>query len=267
MERIYAGHFVRINPYNHNQRKVICLTPETVDAIVFWSKNPEPLIQHLPFLDSEGYRYYFQFTLNHYPQLFEPKVPDLANRLSIFKQLSNLIGPDRVIWRYDPIILSNHSTEDDHIRQFEYLAGVLSQYTRRVVISFFDVYPKVQTRLSKLQQKYGIQVTDITGEENSSKMIKISSELSSIASSHQLEIFTCAEKMPIIENQISPNSVIIQPGSCIDSHLLNQLFSLRLKYQKDRTQRNECLCTVSVDMGEYNTCRFNCVYCYANRRS
>lgn len=278
MERIRDGGFIRVNPFQPKQQKMISLLPEAVDAIVFWSKNPGPLLRHLPHLDQLRYRYYFQFTLNNYPGFVEPGLHDLASRIDNFKRLSDLIGPEKVIWRYDPIIVSNMTGIDYHTGQFETLAGILSRYTRRVVISFLDIYPKIKPRLAKLAREHGMEVTDTsddsaskedTKEEHRQLLCGIAAQFSAIAAGHSIEIFSCAERIDLTGNLNGNNAVGqihpgIQHGSCIDARLINRLFGLDLKYHKDRSQRRECLCAAAVDMGTYNTCKFGCVYCYAN---
>lgn len=279
MERLRDGWFIRVNPFQPKQQKRISLKPEAVDVIVFWSKYPRALLRYLPDLDRMGYRYYFQYTLNHYPEFVEPGVPDLVSRIDCFKRLSDWVGPERVIWRYDPIIISGLTGVEYHTRQFESLAVELSAYTRRVMISFLDIYPKLRPRLAKLRQKHGMEILDICNEsvssmeygvENGKQIVfELAGKLETMAAAHSLEIYTCAEKIDLAaspgENHISrlpyPG---IQHGGCIDIRLINRIFGLNLKTQKDRSQRKECLCAAAVDMGAYNTCRFHCVYCYAN---
>lgn len=280
MERVRDGWFIRVNPYQPRQQKRISLLPEAVDVFVFWSKYPKALMQYLPELDRMGYRYYFQFTLNHYPGFVEPGVPDLASRLGCFKRLSDEIGPEKVIWRYDPIIYSNLWDVQYHSRQFERLAGELSKFTRRVMISFLDVYPKIRPRLTTLAQKYGVEISDICDDgasinDNETESRQIRSEFAvnfaTIAAGHSLEIYSCAEKVdlagePDCNDMVRVMRPGIQHGSCIDVRLINRIFGFNLKVNKDKSQRKECLCAAAVDMGNYNTCRFQCVYCYANNR-
>jgi DNA repair photolyase len=278
MERIRDGGFIRINPFQPRQQKMISLLPEAVDVIVFWSKFPRPLLPCLPYLDQLGYRYYFQFTLNHYPEFVEPGVPDLAKRIDCFKQVSDQIGPERVIWRYDPVIAGNLTGITYHAREFEILAGQLSAYTRRVMISFLDIYPKIKPRLAKLAKEYGMEITDICNEMTSWEddgteshkllLTQFAVTLSTIAASHSLEIYSCAEKVDLANHMDTKSGGLsksgIHHGSCIDIQLINRIFGLDLKYRKDPSQRKECRCAAAADMGTYNTCRFNCVYCYAN---
>jgi hypothetical protein len=257
MNRIREGYFVKVNPYNPNQRKIVSLLPQDVAVIVFWTKNPMPLLQQLPVLDQAGYRYYFHFTLNSYPEVFEPRVPALQSRIEIFKRLSEKIGRDKVVWRYDPIIISRLTPMEYHFDQFGKLAGELSGYTSRVVISFVVLYSKVGAKLKKLEKDFALQVVDIRTEQNRDTLKSLATALGSIATMNGMEIYSCSELIDLSDYQI-------KHGSCIDSGLINKVFGLSLTPKKDKYQRPECLCAESVDMGFYDTCKFNCSYCYAN---
>ena len=158
MNRIRAGYFVKVNPYNSKQRKKVSLLSSDVAAIVFWTKNPLPLMQHLPLIDRQAYRYLFHFTLNNYSKVFEPRVPDLQNRMETFKRLSDQIGPERVLWRYDPLIISNLNSVEDHLTQFNKIARTLRGYTQRVTISLVVFYPKVKTNFKKLAQQQVLEI-------------------------------------------------------------------------------------------------------------
>ncbi len=256
MSRIRAGYFLRVNPINKKQQKAISLLPENVDCFVFWSKNPSPFLKYLGALDQKGYKYYFQYTLNDYPLIFEPRVPDLAARTKTFKQLSDKVGPARVVWRYDPIIISNQTSVDYHIRRFAKLTAMLGKYTRRVTISFLDMYGKVNAKLNKFEQLNKLVGENITAPENKEKLILLVRSLSSIARAAGLEIQTCAENVDLAEYGI-------HHGKCLDPELINKTFGLSLNIKKDPAQRPECLCATGVDMGFYDTCKYNCSYCYA----
>jgi hypothetical protein len=138
MNRVREGYFYRVNPFNSNQISGFSLKPEDVDAICFWTKNPRPLKQHLDELDERGLNYYFQFTLNPYDQTFEPHVPSLEERIATFQELAGHIGPQRVVWRYDPVILSSDTPVPWHQEQVEQIAAQLKSATRRMVFSFCD---------------------------------------------------------------------------------------------------------------------------------
>jgi len=144
INRIRAGWCFVPNPLNYDQLAYVSLKPEDVDAIVFWSKNPAPIISHLNELDTMGFRYYFQFTLNAYPKVLEPRIPEFSKRIRTFRELGSKLGPMRVIWRYDPIIISNHTPIDFHIAAFSKIATSVKGSTHRVMISFADYYNKTE---------------------------------------------------------------------------------------------------------------------------
>lgn len=141
LSRVKAGYVYVQNPMNAHQISRVSLSPEVVDGIVFWTKNPTPMLDKLDAL--RDYMYYFQFTLNSYGTDVERNIPSKNNVIiPAFQQLSDLIGPDRVIWRYDPIFLSETYTMDYHIRYFEELAKRLSPYTKKMHDQFPGYLPQ-----------------------------------------------------------------------------------------------------------------------------
>ncbi len=257
MNRLQNGFFVKVNPYNSRQQKPVSLHPDDVAALVFWTKNPSPLAPSLPLLDSMGYRYLFHFTINNYPKVWEPRVPALDQRLATFRRLSEHIGPERVIWRYDPIIVSDNNPVDSHLEQFSQIAGSLRGYTHRVIISLVTLYDKVLLNIKRSGLAQPIRLKDLRAPEHRGELCSFMKELARIAQENGLTAYSCSEKVDLA-------SYNILPGSCIDSQLLNRLFKLDLKPAKDKYQRPECHCAPSIDMGFYDTCRFGCLYCYAN---
>lgn len=255
MNRIRAGWCQVPNPLNYNQLSYVSLKPEDVAAIVFWSKNPKPMLKHLHELDDRGLRYYFQFAVNDYPSILEPNTPSLHTRLETFHEISNHVSPLRVIWRYDPIIISNYTPPDFHRDKFSAIAAILKGYTKRVMVSLVDYYKKTNHRLSELEKK-GYQ---FDREAAHSRVVwNLLKNLSSIAKSNEMEIFTCAEERDF-------SGAGIYPGRCIDGELLFRLWALHGHTQKDPTQRDACLCVVSKDIGINDTCIHGCPYCYSTR--
>lgn len=251
--RIKAEYCLVPNPYNTKQISKVSLRLQDVDAIVFWSKNPAPFFKNIPMLTNIGYRYYFQYTVNDYPWIFEPKIPPLTKRINTFKKLSDLIGKSRVIWRYDPIIISNATTYDYHRSAFLNLCKELSPYTNRVIISLIDYYRKTKQKLKHLENK-GIDFDyNIRTNEKTLVLLK---ELALLAKSYGLEIFTCGEEGNYRELGISP-------GCCIDGELIARLWDLKNTWKKDPGQREACLCVVSKDIGMTDTCLHGCPYCYS----
>ena len=246
INRIKEGFLYVRNPINIHQISKIDLSPEVVDCIVFWTKNPENMIERLDELNR--YKYYFQFTLTGYGKDIEPNIPDKRSVLiSTFKNLSDKIGKDKVIWRYDPILLSSKYTMEYHLKAFEEISGNLAGFTEKVIISFMDSYAKTQRNTA------GLNIGQITNED----MYNLAGKMAQIAKKHQLKIETCAE-------QIDLQDIGIQHGSCIDKKLIEKIMGCKLKVGKDKNQREECGCYESVEVGTYNTCSNGCKYCYAN---
>ncbi len=251
INRIKAGFLLTKNPFNAHQVKKVSLLPSDVDAIVFWTRNPAKLLKHLPLLDSLNYRYYFQYTITGYGKELETATIHPQKAIDTFKMLSDRIGRDRVIWRYDPIIMSNLTSLAEHLRLFEKIARNLAGYTNKVVISFADLYQKTEVNLNKVE---GLQYYDVL--HNKSELFILCKGLSDIAKCHGMKIETCAEGVDI-------NHFGIENGKCIDSDLLKKLFDIDVSSTKDSGQRLDCGCIKSVDIGTYNTCLHGCTYCYA----
>jgi len=242
------------NPFNPSQIKTVSLLPDDVDAIVFWTRNADPIFPGLKELDQQGFPYIFLYTITGYGPPLEKNVPSLEKSLKTFKMLSQRIGPKRVIWRFDPIIYVSGKAEKWILSLFEKIARSLKNDTQRVIISFLDLYKKVLKKLSELEKTNDFRVIDIINKKNIVK--KIACGLSEMADNNGMEIYSCAEK-------INLEGFGIKPGSCIDGNYLNKIFGLHLKPIKDKSQRPECRCTASQDIGKYNTCKHECIYCYA----
>lgn len=243
--RLKEGFVYVRNPMNIHQVSRITLSPDVIDCIVFWSKNPKPMIARLDEL--KGYMYYFQFTINAYDRGFEVGVPRKEGIINTFKELSGKIGPKRVIWRYDPILLTDKMDIKYHIRYFEEIAKRLEGYTDTCVISFVDLYKKTQNNLKDTEAR----------EPSHKEMLEISLQMFLIAKKYGITIQTCAE-------EIALESVGIKHGRCIDNALIEDLLGVKLVVSKDPNQRKGCGCVQSIDIGEYNTCAHGCKYCYAN---
>ncbi len=251
--------------------------------IVFWSKNPKPIFKHFDYLDEIGMNYYFQFTLNDYiKEGIEKKVGSVDKRIETFIELSEKIGKEKIIWRFDPYILTETSGVDELLKRTEYIGEKLYKYTDKMVFSFADIktYKKVQNNMRKLSVKYI--------EFNERTMNELAKGLMELNKRWNLEIGTCAEKIDLYKYGIIHNK-------CIDDDLMIKLFShdkelmdfigykhepvqtnlfeqmdvnnderYKYKIKKDKGQRELCGCIMSKDIGQYNTCPHECIYCYAN---
>lgn len=242
--RLREGYALVRNPMNHAQVSRIPLSPTLVDGIVFWTKDVHNFLPYLQEIDAMGYRYYFQFTLTPYGRELEPGLRSKRDILHTFLALSERIGKERVLWRYDPIILNDEWTAERHTEAFAKLCARLSPYTQRVTISFVDQYKNIRSE--------GIR--PLTAEE----ILLLGERFGRIAAEHQLPIITCCEDADL-------SAFGIGHGSCIDAALLEQLCGCPLNIVADKNQRGGCGCVESIDLGTYNTCPNGCLYCYANR--
>lgn len=247
MNRLKEGYVLTRNPMNHAQVSKIILSKELIDCIVFWTKDPLKMMDKLTQLDNYGYPYYFQFTLTPYGKELESNLRDKTEILETFIRLSNQIGSERVLWRYDPIILNHNITIDYHKQKFKQLCQTLSGYTKVCTISFVDEYTKLSNVL-----KSG-KIRELTEAE----MIQLAKFLSLTGKQYGIEVRSCCEKLDF-------TAYGIKPASCIDKQTIESITRSSLNVKTDINQRQGCGCISSIDIGVYNTCNNGCIYCYAN---
>lgn len=244
--RIRQGEVYIRNPINIHQISRIELSPKNIDCIVFWSKNPKNMINRIGEIDD--YKYYFQFTITGYGKDVEANLPSKKEVIiPTFIELSKLIGKDRVIWRYDPIMINQRYSVEYHLKAFREIAQLIHEYTNKVIISFVDLYAKTKRNTKEL---------NITSLVNTDIDI-LCKGFMKIANEHGLIIESCAEMIDL-------DKYGIQHGSCIDKKTIERIIGSPIKCGKDKNQRQECGCVESIDIGTYNTCRNGCKYCYAN---
>lgn len=246
MERLRQKYVLVRNPFNIHSISRIPLTPENVDAIVFWTKNSKPIHRYLDEIDNLKYKYYFQYTITPYKKDLEEEVQDKKEIVETFKNLSEKIGSEKVILRYDPVILSDNYTIDFHKKAFARLCDLLAPYTKKIVFSFLDDYKKISKNIKQLNIK------EISAEE----MCIMAEYFADTAKKYNLKIESCAE-------QIDLERFGINHGKCIDNELIEKITGYKLSVGRDN-QRNACGCIKCIDIGEYNTCMHKCLYCYAN---
>ena len=258
MKRMDEGFVESVNPYNRNQIKRFPLRPiqagmdpqDGVEAIVFWTRDPRQILANADELERRGFHYYVMVTVTGYPLELEPSMLHTGKALAAMKELAKKIGPEQVIWRYDPIILSSISDEDFHRKNFSCLAQSLAGSVRRVIISIYNDYPKTKLRLEGLDRTGVLKMFD-----KGADLAGLLTELAKSAQAAGMEIQSCAAK-----DDFSLYGV--QPGACIDGAFINKLWGIEIK-GKDKNQRPRCLCSKSVDIGLYGLCDAHCVYCYA----
>lgn len=250
VKRIQEGFVMYKNPMRPSQVFAVSLEPEDVDAFVFWTKNPAPFIDKLDYLND--YVYYFQFTLNPYDRSLEPQLPPKNKLVNTFAELSSKVGKDCVIWRYDPVILTDKFTISYHEENFEKLAEKLCNYTTKCIVSYVDFYGKAEPALRKIGAKM----------LSHSEILEVLSRLTKIAQKYGLELESCAEEADV-------ESIGIKRAHCVDGELIRLLrqkkgLETASVFLKDKNQRAACGCVQSVDIGFFNTCQHFCIYCYAN---
>lgn len=248
--RIKEGYCTVPNPFNAEQIYLVDLRPQFVTAIVFWTRNAYPLLKDIEILDERGYKYYFQFTLNNYPKIYEPYNPSLGQSIKCFKEIANKIGKGKIVWRYDPILFTNDLTIEFHKHNFVKIFDEIGNYTKRIVISIVDNYKKTANRLKKLETEYEEE------QINKAEVEELLKFIVEKASSKGVEVESCAEAKEF-------GHLGIAHGKCVDDRLLKQEFGIDLVYKKDKNQRLPCGCMVSKDIGMNNTCLMGCEYCYA----
>jgi len=286
--RLQVGYSAWTNPFNGVKSFV---SYEKCRFIVFWSKNPEPLLPYLNELDERNIGCYIQYTLNDYvAEGLEKNVPVLEKRIDTFKQLVDKLGKGRVIWRFDPLILTDKIGLDDLLHKVGNIGDQLQGYTEKLVFSYADIaaYRKVKSNLDKNNVNYM--------EWTSNQMEEFAKELSKLNQKWHYQLATCGEKIDIEQYGIQHNR-------CVDDDLMIRFaykdkalmdflgveiktieislfgtgpmpsnaiklsdtqYAIKKKNNQDKGQRQFCGCIVSKDIGEYNTCPHLCEYCYAN---
>lgn len=288
INRLAKGYCAWYNPFN--QQKMY-ISFKNCRVVVFWTKNPEPILPFLHELDERNIHYYFQVTLNDYvKEGFEPNVSSVESRVEAFKKLSDMIGREKVIWRFDPLIITPTIGPRELLKRIWNVGNQLKGYTNKLVFSFVDVkaYRKVQNNLVKETMFFTKEDVE-NAEANHMQRVEIVEGLQKMREAwHKegwdIEMATCAEDIDLEKYGIEHNR-------CIDGELMKRIFAndeelayylhtlkwperdmfgnlpelpAKKKSVKDTGQRKVCGCMVSKDIGMYNTCRHFCVYCYAN---
>lgn len=287
-ERLKKGYSAWTNPFNGIKSYV---SYDKARFIVFWSKNPKPLLEHLDYLKERDINCYLQYTLNDYDdERLEKGVPKVAERIETFKALVNKLGKGHVVWRFDPLILTDTIDIDLLLKKIEGIATQLVGYTDKLVFSFADIlaYRKVKANLEASHINYR--------EWTITEMDQFAARLSEMNKQWGFTIATCGEK-------INLNKYRIERNRCVDDDLMIRIawqdvvlmkflgveiqeievglfggesipegaivldeghYAVKKKNNKDKGQRQFCECIISKDIGEYNTCPHLCEYCYAN---
>jgi len=243
LNRLREGYVLVRNPYNPSAVTRYSLSPEVVDLLCFCTKNPGPMLPHMDALASYG-QYWF-VTITPYGEDIEPNVPPKEQVMADFRRLSELLGPERVTWRYDPILLHGDYTIQRHLRDFESMARALQGATATCVISFIDLYDKVRRNFS--------EVRAVAREER----MLLGQEMARIGSRYGMTVKACGEGDEL-------EAVGVDCSGCMTMEVFERALHRRLHAPKIKPARKECACYLGVDIGAYNTCAHLCRYCYAN---
>ena len=241
--RIKAGFVLVRNPFNPNQITKYRISPEVVDVISFCTKNPAPFFPYMELLKEYGQ--YWYVTITPYGKEIEPKVPEKERVLESFQRLSEMVGKTSVGWRYDPIFISEQYTVKRHVEDFEYMAKQLAGYTDTCVISFIDLYKKVQRNFPEVQ------------EVKQEDKLTLAKEFVRIGKQYGIAIKACAEGTELAAYGVDCDG-------CMTASVYEKAIGSALKVPKIKSARPECGCLLGSDIGAYHTCGHLCRYCYAN---
>lgn len=243
LNRIREGFVYVRNTYYPNQITKYSLSPAVVDCIAFCTKNPMPLIPHLDELNA--YRQFWFITITPYGKDMEPNVPDKAKVIEAFKAISARVGKQAIGWRYDPVFYGNGFNLDRHVEEFAKIAKALNGYTDSCVLSFLDLYKKVQRNAP------GIYPPDIEEQKILCK------KLVEIAKANGITIRSCCEGRHLAEFGVDISG-------CQTKEVIERAINEKLVVKERKSQRGVCNCLLGKDIGAYDTCGHLCKYCYAN---
>ena len=246
INRLKEGYVYSRNPLFTNNVSKISLNPKDVDCLMFCSKNYKPIIKYMKDINKK-YRIICHYTITAYEKDVEPNVPTIEESIKTLKELSKIVGKEKVLWRYDPILLTEKYTIQRHIETFEYMAKEISPYVQRCIFSFVEMYKKLKYNMP--------EIIPFTEEDRT----KILENIGKIAKKYKLFIQTCGTD----ENY---EKYGIHLSGCTTTEILEKANHVKYKEVKAKGMRKGCHCIPSRDIGAYDTCLNGCKYCYANTR-
>ncbi len=244
LNRFKEGFVYSRNPFYPD--KVTCyeLTPDKVDCIVFCSKNYEPILDKLHEI-TDKFNTYFHYTITAYGGDIEPRVPAIEKSIETLLKLEQIVGKQRIAWRYDPVLLTGKYTIDYHLQIFEDMAKQLSEHIDRCIFSFVEMYKKLGVNMPELKP--------ITEDEK----ISLARGMGEIVQRYNIHLQTCATNEDYQEFGI-------HPSGCMTLDILGNANGVKFKNLKHKGMRANCNCMETRDIGWYDTCPNGCRYCYAN---
>ncbi len=242
-QRIKDGYVIVRNPYNPTQVTKYILSPDVIDAIVFCTKNPAPMLDRLDEL--KDFDMFWFVTITPYGKDIEPFVPDKDAVMDSFISLARTVGPAKMSWRYDPIFIDEKYDVDFHINAFRKMSEKLKGSTNQVVVSFIDLYEKTKKNFP------GVKSVSFSDQK------MLIDAFSKIARENNMQIHLCCEREELVRDNVDASG-------CLSQSVLEDAIGTHLKVPKPQNARAECQCLLGADIGAYNTCGHGCKYCYAN---
>lgn len=246
INRLKEGYVYSRNPLFTNNVSKISLKPEDVDCLMFCSKNYKPILKYIKEIN-EKYRIICYYTITAYGKDVEPNVPSIDDSIKTLIELSKIVGKEKVLWRYDPILLTKKYTIKKHIETFEIMAEKIAPYVQRCIFSFVEMYKKLGYNMP--------EIIPFTSENK----LEIANKIGQIAKKYNLYIQTCGTD----ENY---EKYGIHLSGCTTTEILEKANNVKYKNIKAKGMRKGCHCIPSRDIGAYDTCINGCKYCYANER-
>jgi hypothetical protein len=250
LKRIEEGFCHWMNPFGGQVYRV-SLRPEDCLALVFWTRNPKPLVPHLDSLRDRGFYFYFHMTINGYPNAVESNNPPLAAAIDTFRRVSAQVSPDFIHWRYDPILLSEITPPAYHVERFDEISRHLQGFTKRCYFSFVDFYGKTERNLARVEREHGLHF-ERPGFERQWEVVQ---QLRDLAAARGITMYSCCDAELAREG--------IAGSRCIDVDVVHQLRPDAEFHLRHAPTRQDCGCVEATDIGAYDTCAFGCAYCYA----
>lgn len=241
LNRLKEEYVITQNPISKNNFYKIPLNKNIVDIIVFWSKNPN--IDFLKEVRDLGYEFYLHFTITPYNKNIEKNIPDKNLLIKNFQIISKLFGKEKIIWRYDPIILNDDFDANYHINNFKNFADSLNGYTDECIFSFVQIYSKIKNNIKNI---------------NDDDKLLLIENMKEISEKNNIKLKSCSQDF---------DNIRVEKSACIDKERIQKILGYSIKEKKDKSQRKLCNCIESIDIGIYNTCTNGCIYCYANSKN
>ncbi len=251
MNRLNEGFAGYVNPFS-SSKHFVSLSLKNVVGFVFWSKNFRPFMDNLKEIRSRGYNCYFHFTINALPEIFESNVVEALTAIETLKEISSMYSPVHINWRYDPVVITEFTNDDFHLRNFESLASKLEGYVERCYFSFPTLYGKVKRNIRILKKEKGVEISN----PHKDFKIDLANQLADSAYQNGITMNSCCGDYLVGGK--------VKKAHCVDGDVIGSLFFNGNYTYKLKPSRAECGCAESTDIGTYDTCPNGCIYCYAN---